>query len=132
VPLRSLAMALALLTPALVAKSAPAGDAGVVVPAKDPADAFMKAMLDALKANDPVGFVAAGTPRLKAMKKSTFAAMSARFAPMLLRGYKTTVLGEKPVRGGATHLWRLELAGGEAFEIEVVTKADKVDAFSIR
>ncbi len=110
----------------------PSARAETVVPAKDPADALMKKLLDALKANDQAGFVADGTPKHKALARSAFAAVSARFAPLLMKGYKTTWLTTLRKPDNTTSLWKLEPAGaGEDFELKLVLKNGKVDAFSI-
>jgi hypothetical protein len=107
--------------------------AETVSPAKDPADAPMKRMLDAVKAASYEAFVAEGTPRLKANGKSAFGVASAHYAPLLLRGYKTTYLCALRKAGGSLHLWKLEPAGAaEDYEIRVVLKEGRVDAFSIQ
>src|SRR4051812_45451358 len=102
--------------------------ADVLVPAKDPADAFMKKMLDAVKAGSFEAFVADGTPKMKeAAGKSAFGVASAHFAPMLLKGYKTTYLGTLRKTGRTLHLWKLEPAGAaEDYEIKLVLKGGKV------
>ncbi|MDB4982962.1 MAG: hypothetical protein JWM82_3714 [Myxococcales bacterium] len=125
--LRALSLALSLGVSVAGGASA---RAETVVPAKDPADALMKSLLDALKANDYAGFVAEGTAKHTASGKAAFARLGARFGPLLMKGYKTTVL-QKP--DASIHRWKLEPAGStQPFEIELVTKDGKVDAFSIR
>ncbi len=107
--------------------------AETVVPAKDPGDALMKSLLDALKANDYAAFVTDGTAKHRASGKAAFARLSARFGPLLMKGYKTTALTIVPKRDASIHRWKLEPAGEkEPFEIELVMKDGKVDAFSIR
>jgi hypothetical protein len=108
-----------------------AARAEALVPAKDPADALMKKGLDALKANSHDLFVADGTPALR-VGKPAFERLSARFAPMLLKGYKTTSLGTLRKAGRTLHLWKLEPAGApEDYEIRVVLKDGRVDGFTI-
>jgi hypothetical protein len=121
---------------ALLACSMPvaprAACAEMLVPAKDPADALMKKGLDAIKASSHDLFVAEGTPGLRAGKPA-FDHLSARFAPMLLKGYKTTLLGTLRKGDRTLHLWKLEPAGApEDYEIRVVLKDGRVDAFTIQ
>jgi hypothetical protein len=128
---RALVLALSLFAVAAVAAPA-AGRAQTVVPAKDPADALMKKLLDGLKANDYAAYVADGTPRYQKLGKGAFRLVSARFAPLLMKGYKTTLLTTLRKPDNTTHLWKLEPAGAEEdFELKLVLKAGKVDAFSI-
>lgn len=104
-----------------------------VAPAKDPADAFMKKGLDALKANDYAAFIKDGTPKLKSLPKPSFALVSAHFGPMLAKGYKTTYLTRLRKQGHAISLWKLEPEGAaEDFELKVIVEDGKVDAFSIQ
>jgi hypothetical protein len=106
-----------------------------LVPAKDPADALMKKMLDAVKAASYEDFIADGTPRMKAGGKSAFGVASAHFAPLLLKGYKTTYLTRLRKLDHAVSLWKLEPAGAsEDYEIRVVLqlKDGKVDDFRIQ
>jgi hypothetical protein len=128
---------------ALVASSplavAPArAEAPAPAPPYDPADALMKKLVDAVKADAYADFVADGTPRLKSISKGAFGLLSARFRPMLLQGYKTTFLAKLRKLDGTIHLWKLEPAGAkEDFEIRLVLVKDgknagKVDAFSIQ
>jgi hypothetical protein len=100
--------------------------------AKDPADALMKKMLDAVKANAYEAFVADGTPKLKTLNKGAFGLVSAHFGPLLAKGYKTTLLAKLRKPDNTIHLWKLEPAGAkEDFEIRMVLKDGKIDAFSI-
>ena len=106
--------------------------AETLVPAKDPADALMKKMLDAIKAGSYDGFVADATPKMKAAAKSAFGVASAHLAPQLLKGYKTTALGVLRKTGNSVHLWKLEPAGApEDYEIRLVLEDGKVGGFSI-
>jgi hypothetical protein len=124
----SLFAAIALATPLV----SPAAHAETLVPAKDPADALMKKLLDALKANDYAAFVADGTPRHRTLSKGAFGLVSAHLGPMLMKGYKTTVLTILRKPDHSIHLWKLEPAGAEEdFELKLVLKNGKVDAFSI-
>jgi hypothetical protein len=109
-----------------------AARAETLVPAKDPADALMKKGLDAVKASSHDLFVADGTPALRAAKPA-FERLSTRFAPMLLKGYKTTLLGTLRKGARTIHLWKLEPAGApEEYEIRVVLKDGRVDDFTIQ
>ena len=106
-----------------------------LAPAKDPADALMKKMLDAVKAASYEDFIAEGTPKMKAAGKSAFGIASAHFAPLLLKGYKTTYLTRLRKGDRAVSLWKLEPAGAaEDYEIRVVlqVKDGKVDDFRIQ
>ena len=108
--------------------------AETLVPAKDPADALMKKMLDAVKAGSYELFVADGTPKMKELGKSSFGVASAHFAPLLRKGYKTTALGTLRKTGRTLHLWKLEPAGApEDYEIRLATSTQngKVDGFWI-
>ncbi|HVR01210.1 MAG TPA: hypothetical protein VMT47_03700 [Polyangia bacterium] len=121
---------------ALLAFSTPLAPGAVraetLVPAKDPADALMKTGLDAIKARSHDLFVADGTRSLRAGKPA-FDRLSARFAPMLLKGYKTTLLGTLRKGDRTLHLWKLEPAGApEDYEIRVVLRDGRVDAFTIQ
>jgi hypothetical protein len=104
-----------------------------IVPAKDPADALMKRMLDAVKAGSYEDFVADGTPEMKAKEgRSAFGVASAHFAPMLMKGYKTTYLGRVRKTDHAISFWKLEPAGApEDYVIKVVLKGGKVAGFWI-
>src|SRR6267154_870476 len=107
--------------------------AETLVPAKDPADAVMKEMLDAVKAASYEAFVADGTPRMKASGgRSAFGVASAHFAPMLRKGYKTTYLARVRKPDHAISLWKLEPAGAsEEYIVRVVMRDGKVDDFRI-
>jgi hypothetical protein len=134
--LRVLAVAAVLSTTAYLGSFAAAAP-GEMSAAADPADALMKKMLDALKARRFEDFVADGTPKLKSLAKQSFALVSAHFSPLLLGGYKTTYLARLRKPDLAISLWKLEPTGStkgvpEDFEIRVVLKAGKVDAFSIQ
>jgi hypothetical protein len=110
----------------------PAARAETVVPAKDPGDALMKNLLDALKANDYTAFVADGTAKHKTSGKAAFGRLSGQLGPLLTRGYKTTVLTILRKPDVTIHLWKLEPAGAnEDFELRLVTKDGKVDSFSV-
>jgi hypothetical protein len=127
--LRALVLSLSLVG---LAGAAPVAGAETVVPAKDPGDALMKGLLDALKANDYAAFVADGTAKHKASAKAAFGRSSARFGPMLMKGYKTTVLTILRKPDVTIHLWKLEPAGAdEDFELRLVMKDGKVDSFSV-
>ena len=103
-----------------------------LVPAKDPADALMKRMLDALKAGSYDAFIADGTAKMKAGGRSAFGVASAHFAPLLVKGYKTTYLTRVRKEGRALSLWKLEPNGApEDYVIRVVVKDGKVDGFWI-
>ncbi|HVU53097.1 MAG TPA: hypothetical protein VHL80_20580 [Polyangia bacterium] len=103
-----------------------------LVPAKDPADALMKAMLDALKAGSYDAFVADGTAKMKAGGRSAFGVASAHFAPLLMKGYKTTYLARVRKTGHALSLWKLEPVGApEDYVIRVAVRDGKVDGFWI-
>ena len=104
----------------------------VLVPAKDPADALMKSMLDALKAGSYEDFAAASTPEFKAGGRTPFGVASAHFAPLLMKGYKTTYLCRVRKTDYAISLWKLEPAGApEDYVIRVAVKDGKVDGFWI-
>ncbi|HVZ70868.1 MAG TPA: hypothetical protein VHJ20_00720 [Polyangia bacterium] len=123
-----------LLAAFFLAFSGAAAHAGKLVPAKDPADALMKKLVDAVKANDHAAFVADGTAKHQAISKATFNLVSAHFAPMLLKGYKTTFLAVLRKPDNTTHLWKLEPTGAgfkEDYELKLVIKDGKVDSFSI-
>lgn len=106
--------------------------APTLVPAKDPADALMKSLLDAVKANAYEAYLADATPRMKQSGKSSFGVASAHFAPLLLKGYKTIFLAKLRKTDHLVHLWKLEPAGApEDYEIRLVTRDGKVDAFAI-
>jgi hypothetical protein len=133
--LRALVVALPLLLPVALAPSGRAGAApvGKLAPAKDPADAQMKKLLDAVKTNDYAAFLADGTPKQRSLDKRSFNLVSVHFAPMLLKGYKTTFLATLRKPDNTTHLWKLEPAGGkEDFVIKLVVIDGKVDVFSIQ
>ena len=100
--------------------------------AKDPADALMKKMLDAIKAGSYEDFVADGTAKMKTGGKSAFGVASAHLAPLLMKGYKTTYLGRLRKTGHAISLWKLEPAGApEDYLVRVVLADHKVDGFWI-
>jgi hypothetical protein len=106
--------------------------AETLVPAKDPADAHMKRMLDAVKAKSYDAFVASGTPRMREQGRTAFGVAAAHFAPILMKGYKTTYLGRihKPDR--AISLWKLQPPGGaEDYLVRVVMMGELVDGFWI-
>jgi hypothetical protein len=106
--------------------------AETLVPAKDPADAFMKKMLDAIKAGSYEAFVADATPKMRASARGAFGIAAAHLAQQLLKGYKTTALGTLRKTGSSVHLWKLEPAGApEDYEIRLVLEDGKVGAFSI-
>jgi alanine racemase len=103
-----------------------------LVPAQDPADALMKKLLDAVKANAYDAYLADATPRMKASGRSSFGVASAHIAPLLLKGYKTTFLTNLRKTDHSVHLWKLEPAGApEDYEIRLVMRDGKVDAFAI-
>jgi hypothetical protein len=130
---RTLVLALALVAPVVLASPGNAAPGEKLVPAKNPADALMKKGLDAVKANDYAAFVADGTAKEKSLSKASFNLVSVHFAPMLLKGYKTTFLATLRKPDNTTHLWKLEPAGGkEDFVIKLVVIDGKVDAFSIQ
>jgi hypothetical protein len=101
-----------------------------IMPAKDPADAPMKALLDALK-SDAYALWTATAPKLPGGKPA-FEALRARVGARLLKGYKTTVLGTLRKPDGELHLWKLEPAAArEDFEIRLVMKDAQVTSFAI-
>jgi hypothetical protein len=101
-----------------------------VLPAKDPADAPMKALLDALKSG-AYGLWSETAPKLPG-GKPTFEALRARVGARLLKGYKTTLLGTLRKPDGDLHLWKLEPAGArEDFEIRLLMKDAQVASFTI-
>ena len=101
-------------------------------PAKDPADALMKKMLDAVKAGSYEAFVADATPKMKTAAKTAFGVASGHLAAQLLKGYKTTYLGILRKAGNSVHLWKLEPAGApEDYEIRLMLEGGKVGGFSI-
>ena len=107
--------------------------AEALVSAKDPADAQMKKMLDAVKAGSYQAFLADATPRLKGLGKPSFDLASAHFAPMLLKGYKTTLLGKVRKADHTIDIWKLQPASGpDEYEVRLVTKDGKVDGFQIQ
>src|SRR3954454_6695354 len=104
-----------------------------LVPAKDPADALMKKMLDAVKAGSFEAFIADGTAKMKDGGKTPFGVASAHFGPLLRKGYKTTYFGTLRKPGHSVHLWKLEPAGGsEDFEIRLALEGGKVAGFWIQ
>jgi hypothetical protein len=128
------ALAAGLFGAVLVAAPAPRAAAQVerIVPAHDPADALMKKMLDALKADAYDLYVEGATPRLRAHGRAEFAPLRARFGALLRDGYKTTVLGSLRKPGRTVALWKLEPADGpEDFEVRLTLEDGRVDAFSI-
>jgi hypothetical protein len=101
-----------------------------VMPAKDPADAPMKALLDALKAGayDLWRDTAPNLPGGQA----AFERLRARVGARLLKGYKTTALGTLRKPDGDLHLWKLEAAGArEDLEIRLLMKDGQVQSFTI-
>jgi hypothetical protein len=103
-----------------------------VLPAKDPADALMKRMLDALKA-DSYDLWVDTAPKLRSMSKPAFEAFRARYGPMLLKGYKTTYLATLRKGELAVHLWKLEPAGAtEDFEVRLSMRDGAVGALGIQ
>jgi hypothetical protein len=103
-----------------------------IAPAKDPADAHMKRMMYAIKSGSYEDFAAAGTPEFKAGGRTPFGVASAHFAPMLVKGYKTTYLCRLHKTDHAISLWKLEPAGApEDYLIKVVMRGGKVSGFWI-
>jgi hypothetical protein len=101
-----------------------------VLPVKDPADAPMKALLDALKSN-AYGLWTETAPRLPG-GKAAFEALRARVGARLLKGYKTTLLGTLRKPDGDLHLWKLEpSAAREDLEIRLLMKDGQVTSFAI-
>jgi hypothetical protein len=101
-----------------------------VMPVKDPADAPMKALLDALKAG-AYDLWRETAPKLPGGKPA-FEALRARVGALLLKGYKTTSLGMLRKPDGDLHLWKLEPAGArEDFEIRLLMKDGQVTSFTI-
>jgi hypothetical protein len=110
--------------------------AETIAPAKDPADAHMKRMLDAVKAGSIDDFVAGGTAKFKAGARTPFGVASAHFAPLLMKGYKTTYLCRLRKPDHAVSLWKLEPSGApEDYVIKVALQTSKdggkVDGFWI-
>ena len=100
------------------------------MPVKDPADAPMKALLDALKSG-AYDLWRETAPKLPGGKPA-FEALRARVGALLLKGYKTTSLGMLRKPDGDLHLWKLEPAGArEDFEIRVLMKDGQVTSFTI-
>ena len=103
-----------------------------VMPAKDPADALMKKMLDALKAGSYDLWVETA-PKLRSMGKPAFEAFRARYGPMLLKGYKTTYLATLRKGELTVHLWKLEPAGAtEDFEVRLSMRDGAVQTLGIQ
>jgi hypothetical protein len=101
-----------------------------VMPAKDPADAPMKALLDALKAG-AYDLWKDTAPKLPG-GKAAFEALRARVGARLLKGYKTTPLGTLHKPDGDLHLWKLEpVAAREDFEIRLLMKDGQVTSLTI-
>jgi hypothetical protein len=101
-----------------------------IMPAKDPADAPMKALLDALKAG-AYDLWRATAPKLPG-GKAAFESLRARMGARLLKGYKTTSLGTLRKPDGDLRLWKLEPAAArEDFEIRLLMKDAEVESFTI-
>jgi hypothetical protein len=101
-----------------------------VMPAKDPADAPMKALLDALKAG-AYDLWRDTAPKLPG-GKAAFESLRARMGARLLKGYKTTAVGTLRKPDGDLHLWKLEPAASrEDFEIRLLMKDAEVESFTI-
>jgi hypothetical protein len=134
---RGLALAVVCTTSILTAPARPAHAQAAPPPAAaDPAELWMKDMVEAVKANLYADFVAPGDAKLKSTSRSSFALVSARFAPLLKKGYKTTFLTTLNKPDVTIHLWKLQPAGStEDYEVRLVVKKNeaggKVDAFSM-
>jgi hypothetical protein len=101
-----------------------------VMPVRDPADAPMKALLDALKAG-AYGLWKDTAPKLSGGKPA-FESLRSRMGAQLLKGYKTTSLGTLRKPDGDLHLWKLEPAASrEDFEIRLYMKDGQVASFTI-
>jgi len=125
-PAAALAAALAFVVPAARLSA----QVERVMPAKDPADAPMKALLDALKAG-AYDLWKDTAPKLPG-GKAAFEALRARVGARLLKGYKTTSLGTLRKPDGELHLWKLEPAASrEDLEIRLLMKDAEVASFAI-
>jgi hypothetical protein len=101
-----------------------------IMPAEDPADAPMKALLDALKAG-AYDLWKDTAPKLPCGKPA-FEALRARVGARLLKGYKTTSLGTLRKPDGDVHLWKLEPAAArEDLEIRLLMKDGQTTSFAI-
>ena len=101
-----------------------------IMPVKDPADAPMKALLDALKAG-AYDLWRDTAPKLPGGKPA-FEALRTRVGARLLKGYKTTSLGTLRKPEGDLHLWKLEPAASrEDLEIRLLMKDGQVTSFMI-
>jgi hypothetical protein len=112
--------------------SARAAGAEAVEPAKEPGDALMKSLLDALKSGSYAlyGSVAASESKLS---QPSFERLSREWAPQLLKGYKTTYLGKVRKVDHDLDLWKLEPAGApEEVVLTVSLKGGRISAFSFR
>ncbi len=101
-----------------------------IMPVKDPADAPMKALLDALKSG-AYGLWTEMAPKLPGGRPA-FEALRARVGARLLKGYKTTLLGTLRKPDGDLHLWKLEPAAArEDFEVRLLMKDGQVTSFTV-
>jgi hypothetical protein len=101
-----------------------------VMPAKDPADAPMKALLDALKAG-AYDLWRDTAPELPG-GRAAFESLRARLGARLLKGYKTTPVATLRKPDGELHLWKLEPAAArEDFEIRLLMRDGQVRSFTI-
>jgi hypothetical protein len=101
-----------------------------VLPVKDPADAPMKALLDALKAG-AYDLWRDTAPKLPG-GRAAFDSLRARVGARLLKGYKTTSLVTLRKPDGDLHLWKLEPADArEDFEVRLFMKDGQVTSFAI-
>jgi hypothetical protein len=128
--LRALAFASLLVAcaPRLVGAAGPE----TLVPAKDPGDALMKGLLDALKSNSYALFGTVFSPETK-LSQPAFERLSRQWAPQLLKGYKTTFLTTLRKPTEELELWKLEPAGSaEDYALIVTFKGGRIAAFSFR
>jgi hypothetical protein len=106
--------------------------AETVVPAKEPGDALMKGLLDALKSGSYTAYGSVSAPDTK-ISQPSFERLSREWAPQLLRGYKTTYLGKVKKPDHDLDLWNLDPAGSpEEFVLMVSVKGGRIAAFSFR
>ncbi|HEX4405169.1 MAG TPA: hypothetical protein VH560_10105 [Polyangia bacterium] len=128
--LRALVAALAVIVTFVAPATRVSAQVERIMPVKDPADAPMKALLDALKSDAYVLWTETA-PKLSGGKLA-FEALRARVGARLLKGYKTTPLGTLRKPDGEVHLWKLEPAAArEDFEIRLVMKDAQVTSFAI-
>ena len=75
------------------------------------AENAFRSLLAAIEAQSVDQFTALGDDGFKAMPRSEFDGIAAKFAPMLNAGYRASYLGEFKQRDTVVHYWKLTFAG---------------------